>query len=290
MRQMKINQSITTRSDLSLDRYLADINHLPLITADEEVELTQAMKRGGRMGESARKKLISANLRFVVSVAKQYQHQGVPLPDLINKGNIGLMTAVERFDDTRGFKFISYAIWWIRQSILNAICEQGSMIRKPLNQIGLQNRIRHQVNCFVQKHQRYPSEDELSELLEIDSKKIRQAQQSESHTSSIDSPVGEDESMTMAEILVSGAEFSTDRLMESESLNADITQVISSLLKQNERQIIIQSFGIGCVQRSLSDIGDELGLTRERVRQIRERSLERIRKSTKTRPLIRYLG
>jgi len=290
MRQLKINQSITSRSDVSLDRYLADINHLPLITADEEVELTQAVKHGGRKGEKARNQLISANLRFVVSVAKQYQHQGVPLPDLINEGNMGLMTAVERFDDTRGFKFISYAIWWIRQSILSAISEQGSMIRKPLNQIGLQSRIRHQVNDFVQIHQRYPSDDELSELLEIDSKKIRQAQLSESHTSSIDSPIGEDESMTMADMLTSGVEFSTDRKVDYESLCTDLLMMLDVMLNKTERCIITQSFGIGGVQRSLSDIGDEMGLTRERVRQIRERGLEKLRKNQKTRVLMRYLG
>ena len=154
MRQFKINQSITVRTGETLDRYLSEISRIPLIGLEKEVELTQAMRKGGRQGEKAKEELVVANLRFVVSVAKQYQHQGVPLVDLINEGNIGLMTAVERFDDTRGFKFISYAIWWIRHSILNAISEQGNIIRKPLNQIGLENKIRHLVNDFVQQHQR----------------------------------------------------------------------------------------------------------------------------------------
>ena len=290
MRQFKINQSITVRTGETLDRYLSEISRIPLISLEKEVELTQAMKKGGRQGEKAREELVTANLRFVVSVAKQYQHQGVPLVDLINEGNIGLMSAVERFDDTRGFKFISYAIWWIRQSILNAISEQGGIIRKPQNQIGLENKIRCLTNEFVQQHQRYPSEEELSEMMNLDTEKIRQAKQTDSHASSLDTPVGEDDSTSMLDLLSSGSEFATDKQTDYESLSIDLLSVLETVLSQKEYTIITQSYGIGCPTRSLSDIGDDLGLTRERVRQIRERSIEKIRKNRRSKGLLRHFG
>ena len=290
MRQFKINQSITVRTEETLDRYLSEISRIPLIGLDKEVELTQTMKKGGRQGEKAKEELVVANLRFVVSVAKQYQHQGVPLVDLINEGNIGLMTAVERFDDTRGFKFISYAIWWIRHSILNAISEQGNIVRKPLNQIGLESKIRHLTNEFVQQHQRYPSEEELSEIMHLDTEKIRQAQQAEAHASSLDAPIGEDGDMSMMDQLASGREFATDRQTDYESLCTDLQLVLKTILSQKEYTIITQSYGIGCPARSLSDIGDELGLTRERVRQIRERSIEKIREAPHAKGLLKHFA
>ena len=290
MRQFKINQSITVRTEETLDRYLSEISRIPLISLDKEVELTQTMRKGGRQGEKAKEELVVANLRFVVSVAKQYQHQGVPLADLINEGNIGLMVAVERFDDTRGFKFISYAIWWIRQSILNAISEQGHIVRKPLNQIGLENKIRNLTNEFVQQYQRYPSEEELSEIMHLDTEKIRQAQQTETHVSSLDAPIGEDGDMSMMDQLASGREFATDRQADYESLCTDLQLVLKTMLSQKEYTIITQSYGIGCPPRSLSDIGDELGLTRERVRQIRERSIEKIRETPYSKGLLKHFA
>ena len=290
MRQFKINQSITVRTEETLDRYLSEISRIPLIGLDKEVELTQTMRKGGQQGEKAKEELVVANLRFVVSVAKQYQHQGVPLVDLINEGNIGLMTAVERFDDTRGFKFISYAIWWIRHSILNAISEQGNIIRKPLNQIGLESKIRHLTNEFVQQYQRYPSEEELSEIMHLDTEKIRLARQTEAHASSLDAPVGEEGDMSMMDQLASGREFATDRQTDYESLCTDLQLVLKAMLSQKEYTIITHSYGIGCPARSLSDIGDELGLTRERVRQIRERSIEKIRETPHSKGLLKHFA
>lgn len=290
MRQIKISQSITSRTDETLNKYLTEISHIPLISSEKEVELTKAMKKGGEQGKKAREELVNANLRFVVSVAKQYQHHGVPLSDLINEGNIGLLSAVERFDDTRGFKFISYAVWWIRQSILYAINEHGSIIRKPLNQIGLENKIRNCTDKFVQQHNRYPSEEELSEILNLDENKIHQAQQTNGKTSSIDAPINEDENTSIADMLVSGREFDTDRHADYESLCTDLQLVLKAMLNSKEYAIITQSYGIGCPVRSLSDIGYELGLTRERVRQIRERSLEKIRTNPQSKSLMKHLG
>ena len=290
MRQLKIYKSITVREGEVLDRYLSDISRFPLISAEEEVELTRAMRKGGRKGEQAKEKLIASNLRFVVSVAKQYQHQGVPLPDLINEGNIGLMTAAERFDESRGFKFISYAIWRIRQSIQTAINEQGNAIRKPQNQITLESRIRRQINDFLHQYQRYPSEDELSELLKLTPSKVHQAQQSDTYTSSIDTPLGDDGSTTLADILSAGSESSADRNVDYESLCADLHRVLKATLEPKEQQIIAQSFGIGCIQRSLSDISIDMGLSRERVRQIQQRGLVKLRKDKMTKYLMRHLG
>ena len=290
MRQLKINQNITEHSDIILAKYLSDISSIPRITPDEEVELTQLMQRGGKKGNQAKEKLISANLRFVVSVAKQYQHQGVPLEDLINEGNIGLIKATERFDDTRGFKFITYAIWWIRQSIFTAISNHGNMVRKPQNQIVLQNIIRHKTNNFIQQHLRQPSEEELSDLLGLDIQQIRQALQANTGASSIDIPIGGEDGITLADRLKSGTEFATDRITDNESLCTDLQLLLTSMLKPKERQIITQYFGINNTPRSLSDIGDDMGITRERARQICQRGLSKLRKSQKTRSLLWHLG
>ena len=290
MRQLKINQSITEHSDIALAKYLSDISRIPLITADEEVELTQLLRRGGQKGNQAKEKLISANLRFVVSVAKQYQHRGLSLGDLINEGNIGLINATERFDDTRGFKFVTYAIWWIRQSILTAIHNQGNTIRKPQNQIILQEIIRRKTNDFIQQNLRQPSEEELSDILELDIQQIRQSEQANISASSIDAPLGDENSTTLADRLSSGSEFATDRGTDYESLCIDLQLLLSSILRPNEQKVITQYFGIGINSRSLSDIGNDMGLTRERARQICQRGLSKLRKNKKTRCLIRYLG
>ena len=290
MRQIKIISSITNRSEESLDKYLVEISRIPMISAEEEVELAQTIRAGGRKADKAREKLVCANLRFVVSVAKQYQHQGLPLTDLINEGNIGLITAADKFDDTRGFKFISYAIWWIRQSILQAIADNSNIVRRPQSQIAISNKIKTATNEFLQRHQRYPSADELSEIIELEIEKIEKAIQGEAHVASIDAPLADDESQTMVDTLASSSEYAADRQVDHESMCSDLMQVLCSVLNERERKIVIQSFGIGCQERGLEDIGNDMGLTRERVRQIRERGIDKIRKSSKSRILLRHIG
>jgi RNA polymerase primary sigma factor len=290
MRQIKIIRSITNRSEESLDKYLVEISRIPMISAEEEVELAQTIRAGGRKADKAREKLVCANLRFVVSVAKQYQHQGLPLTDLINEGNIGLITAADKFDDTRGFKFISYAIWWIRQSILQAIADNSNIVRRPQSQIAISNKIKTATNEFLQRHQRYPSAEELSEIIELEIEKIEKAIQGEAHVASIDAPLADDESQTMVDTLASSSEYAADRQVDHESMCSDLMQVLCSVLNERERKIVIQSFGIGCQERGLEDIGNDMGLTRERVRQIRERGIDKIRKSSKSRILLRHIG
>ena len=290
MRQLKIGYSITRRTEESLDKYLTEISRIPMISPEQEVELAQTIRRGGKAGEKAKEKLVSANLRFVVSVAKQYQHQGVSLSDLISEGNVGLITAADKFDETRGFKFISYAIWWIRQSILQAIADYSNMVRRPQSQIAISNKIKNATNEFIQKHQRHPSADELSEIISLEIEKIEKAIQSEAHVASIDTPLSEDDTVTMADTLASSSEFATDRYVDYESMCNDLKLVLASVLSERERIIVIQSFGIGCPERGLEDISNELGLSRERVRQIRERGLDKIRKSNKTYMLLRHVG
>ena len=290
MRQFKINKSVTQRSEESLDKYLVEISRMEMISPEQEVELAQTIRKGGPEGEEAKHKLVNANLRFVVSVAKQYQHQGVPLSDLINEGNLGLMTAAERFDETRGFKFISYAIWWIRQSIISAIGEYCNIVRKPQSQIGICNKIKNATNAFVQEHQRTPTAEELSELISMEIEKIEKAVQAETYVSSIDTPINEDEDTTVGDMLSSGSEYAADRQVNYESMYSDLMIVLNSVLTERERIIIIQSFGIGCPERGLEDIGNDMGLTRERVRQIRERGLDKMRKSKKSQFLLKHLG
>lgn len=290
MRQFKINKSVTQRSEESLDKYLVEISRMEMISPEQEVELAQTIRKGGPEGEEAKHKLVNANLRFVVSVAKQYQHQGVPLSDLINEGNLGLMTAAERFDETRGFKFISYAIWWIRQSIISAIGEYCNIVRKPQSQIGICNKIKNATNAFVQEHQRTPTAEELSELISMEIEKIEKAVQAETYVSSIDTPINEDEDTTVGDMLSSGSEYAADRQVNYESMYSDLMIVLNSILTERERVIIIQSFGIGCPERGLEDIGNDMGLTRERVRQIRERGLDKMRKSKKSKFLLKHLG
>ena len=288
MRQLKINTSITVRNDGLLEKYLNEISRIPMITSEEEVELAQAIHAGGVKGGKAKEKLIKANLRFAVSVAKQYQNQGVPLSDLINEGNIGLAIAADRYDEKRGFKFISYAVWWIRQSIINAIAEYGSTIRRPLNQIGLSNKIKSATNSFVLEHQRKPSAEELSEIIALEIETIEKVQESEVFIDSIDMPIRDDDSLTLGEKLSTSTEHDADFLLKRESLHIDLMRLLSMVLNKRERYIIIQSFCIGCAERSLDDIGLEKGLTRERVRQIRERGLSKIRKSNTAKMLLSH--
>ena len=290
MKQFKINKNFTNRSEESLDKYLAEISRVPIITPDQEVELAQTIRKGGKRGDKAKEKLVTANLRFVVSVAKQYQHQGVPLSDLINEGNLGLITAADKFDETRGFKFISYAIWWIRQSILQAIAEYSNIVRRPQSQISVSNKIKKATNEFVQKQQRNPTADELSEIISLEIDKIEKAIQTEAHVNSLDAPVSEDADSTMADVMASSPEYAADRTVNHESMCSDLMQVLCDVLNERERLIVIQNFGIGCPERSLDDIGYGMGLTRERVRQIRERSLDKVRKCDKSKYLLRHLA
>ena len=290
MRQLKIQKSITNRSSEALDKYLVEIGREPMITVDEEIELAQAIHKGGPAGERAKEKLIKANLRFVVSVAKQYQHQGLNLTDLIDEGNIGLVKAAEKFDETRGFKFISYAVWWIRQSVLQAISEQSRIVRLPLNQVGAVSKLNQVSSEFVQKHNRRPSVQELSDLTGIDETKISQSLSADNHHMSIDAPFSDDDDNSMSDMLSSGEDTRTDRQVDYESMSDDLKAVLKSVLKDREIKIVTECFGIGCQERGLEEIGTEMGLTRERVRQIREKSIEKIRNSGNVRVLMKYLG
>lgn len=290
MRQLKIQKSITNRSSEALDKYLVEIGRVPMISVDEEIELAQAIRKGGREGERAKDKLVKANLRFVVSVAKQYQHQGLSLTDLIDEGNIGLVKAAEKFDETRGFKFISYAVWWIRQSILQAIAEQSRIVRLPLNQVGSLNKINHEINKFEQEHQRRPSVQELSMATNIEEEKIGQSLGADGHHVSIDAPFQDGEENCMLDVMASGDDSRTDRHVDHESMSMELMTVLNKVLKEREIIIIRECFGIGCHEKGLEEIGDELGLTRERVRQIREKSITKLRDSGNAKILMKYLG
>ena len=290
MRQLKIQKSITNRSSEALDKYLVEIGRAPLISIDEEIELAQKIKKGGRDGERAKEKLVTANLRFVVSVAKQYQHQGLSLTDLIDEGNIGLVKAAEKFDETRGFKFISYAVWWIRQSILQAIAEQSRIVRLPLNQVGSLNKINREINKFEQEFQRKPSLAELSSATKIEEEKIDQSLMADSHHVSIDAPFQEGEDNSMVDVMAGGEDSRTDKQVDHESMALELESVLRKVLKDREITIIRECFGIGCHEKGLEAIGDQLGLTRERVRQIREKSIAKLRDSGYAKILMKYLG
>jgi RNA polymerase primary sigma factor len=269
---------------------LVEIGRAPLISIDEEIELAQKIRKGGREGERAKNKLVEANLRFVVSVAKQYQHQGLTLTDLIDEGNIGLIKAAQKFDETRGFKFISYAVWWIRQSILQAIAEQSRIVRLPLNQVGSLNKLNQEINKFEQENQRRPSVQELSEMTRINEEKIGQSLMADGHQISIDAPFQEGEDNTMLDVMASGDDMRTDRQVDHESMAQELNAVLEKVLKDREVTVLRECFGIGCHEKGLEEIGDRLGLTRERVRQIRERSIEKLRDSGNARILMKYLG
>lgn len=290
MRQLKIQKSITNRNSEALDKYLVEIGRAPMISIDEEIELAQVIKKGGKAGEAAKNKLVEANLRFVVSVAKQYQHQGLTLTDLIDEGNIGLIKAAERFDETRGFKFISYAVWWIRQSILQAIAEQSRIVRLPLNQVGSLNKVNQEINRFEQENQRRPSVEELSARTGVDEEKISQSMAASGHHVSIDAPFGDDDDNSMVDVMSSGEDSRTDKYVDHESMAMELKQVLNKVLKERERKIVCACYGIGEPEKGLEEIGDKMGLTRERVRQIREKSINKLRDSGNVKILMKYLG
>ena len=290
MRQLKIQKSITNRNSEALDKYLVEIGRAPMVSIDEEIELAQIIKKGGRAAGRAKNRLVEANLRFVVSVAKQYQHQGLTLTDLIDEGNIGLIKAAERFDETRGFKFISYAVWWIRQSILQAIAEQSRIVRLPLNQVGSLNKVNQESNRFEQENQRRPSVEELAQRTGIDEEKISQSMAASGHHVSIDAPFGEDDDNSMVDVMASGDDSRTDKHVDHESMAMELRQVLDKVLKDREKQIVCACFGIGETEKGLEEIGDKMGLTRERVRQIREKGITKLRDSGNVKILMKYLG
>lgn len=286
MRQLKISKSITNRESASLDKYLQEIGHEELLTTDEEVELAQRIRKGDKR---ALERLTKANLRFVVSVAKQYQNQGLSLPDLINEGNVGLIKAAEKFDETRGFKFISYAVWWIRQSILQAIAEQSRLVRLPLNQVGSVNKITRELNKFEQEHERKPSVDEIAERMDLPEDKIADAMKANSRHVSMDAPIADGEDSSMIDFL-SGDSSNTDRELAIESLKAEVSRILK-LLTDKEQKVLRAFFGIdGSPEMTLDEIGEKYNLTRERVRQIKEKALRRLRHNTKNKLLKSYLG
>ena len=291
MRQLKIQKSITNRNSEALDKYLVEIGRAPMISIDEEIELAQIIRKGGRAGERAKNRLVEANLRFVVSVAKQYQHQGLTLTDLIDEGNIGLIKAAERFDETRGFKFISYAVWWVRQSILQAIAEQSRIVRLPLNQVGSLNKVNQEINKFEQENLRKPSVQEISDRTGVDEDKIAQSMMASGHHVSIDAPFGsDDDDNAMVDVMSSGDDSRTDKGVDHESMAQELRAVLDKVLKERERKILCACYGIGETEKGLEEIGDKMGLTRERVRQIREKSITQLRESGNIKILAKYLG
>lgn len=291
MRQLKIQKSITNRNSEALDKYLVEIGRAPMISIDEEIELAQIIRKGGRAGERAKNRLVEANLRFVVSVAKQYQHQGLTLTDLIDEGNIGLIKAAERFDETRGFKFISYAVWWVRQSILQAIAEQSRIVRLPLNQVGSLNKVNQEINKFEQENLRKPSVQEISDRTGVDEDKIAQSMMASGHHVSIDAPFGsDDDDNAMVDVMSSGDDSRTDKGVDHESMAQELIAVLDKVLKERERKILCACYGIGETEKGLEEIGDKMGLTRERVRQIREKSITKLRESGNIKILAKYLG
>lgn len=286
MRQLKISKSITNRESASLEKYLQEIGHQDLLTADEEVELAQQIKKGDR---KALERLTKANLRFVVSVAKQYQNKGLSLPDLINEGNLGLIKAAERYDETRGFKFISYAVWWIRQSILQAIAEQSRIVRLPLNQVGSVNRIARELNKFEQENERKPSVEEMADRIDLPEEKIAEAMKINTHHVSMDAPFADGEDNSLLDFLPNTDSPSTDNVLDQESLRTEIGRVLD-VLNDREQKVIKAFFGIGMQEMTLAEIGDKYNLTRERVRQIKEKAIRRLRYNTKSKTLKTYLG
>ena len=286
MRQLKITKSITNRESASLDKYLQEIGREPLIPVDEEVELARMIRNGDR---AALEKLVKANLRFVVSVAKQYQNQGLSLPDLIDEGNLGLIKAAEKFDETRGFKFISYAVWWIRQSILQALAEQARIVRLPLNQVGSLNKINKAYQRFEQEFERKPSAEELAELLDIPVDKIADTLKMSGRQVSVDAPFVEGEDNSLIDVMVNEDSPNADHTLINESLSREIDRALATL-PAREADIIRKFFGIGVPEKTLEEIGIEFHLTRERVRQIKEKAIRHLKSSSRSRILKTYLG
>ena len=285
MRQLKITKSITNRESASLDKYLQEIGRKDLITVDEEVELAQKIKQGD---QAALDKLVSANLRFVVSVAKQYQNQGLSLPDLIDEGNLGLIKAAQKFDETRGFKFISYAVWWIRQSILQALAEQSRIVRLPLNQVGSLNKIGKALQRFEQENERRPSPSELAEQLDVPVEKIADTMKVSGRHVSVDAPFVDGEDNSLLDVLPNEDSPMADSSLTQESLSKEVNRALEQL-NPRERDILKMFFGIGCQEMTLEEIGAKFDLTRERVRQIKEKARRRL-KGQKSKLLKSYLG
>ena len=286
MRQLKITKSITNRESESLEKYLQEIGKEEMISIEEEVELAQRIRKGDR---KALERLTRANLRFVVSVAKQYQNQGLSLSDLINEGNLGLIKAAEKFDETRGFKFISYAVWWIRQSILQAIAEQSRIVRLPLNQVGSVNKINRMLSKFEQENERRPSVEEISQEINLPEEKVDEAMNANTRHVSVDAPFTDGDEGSLLDILVNESSPMADRQLVMESVQAEIKQALR-ILNERERNVVEAFFGINGPELTLEEIGEKYGLTRERVRQIKEKAIRRLREGTKNKMLKAYLG
>ena len=289
MRQLKIAKQVTNRETASLDKYLQEIGRVDLITAEEEVELARRIRQGDR---AALERLTKANLRFVVSVSKQYQNQGLALPDLINEGNVGLIKAAERFDETRGFKFISYAVWWIRQSILQALAEQARIVRLPLNKIGNINKINRAYSELEQKFERPPSADELAEFLNCSPEEVKQSLAQNGRHVSMDAPLveGDESSSSMYDVMVGDSLPSPETNLVLESLRSDIRRSLTSLTSR-ESEVVSMFYGLeGKTPMSLEEIGVKFDLTRERVRQIKEKAIRRLKQTSKNKSLKSYLG
>jgi RNA polymerase primary sigma factor len=288
MRQLKITKSITNRESQSLEKYLQEIGKVELISPEEEVRLARRIKQGDQL---ALDKLTKANLRFVVSVAKQYQNQGLSLPDLINEGNLGLIKAAQRFDETRGFKFISYAVWWIRQSILQALAEQSRIVRLPLNKVGLTNKIQKAFSQLEQEFEREPSPEELAELLELETEEVSATLGIAARHVSMDTPLSEGEDNTLVDVLENpNAERANLNIEHNESLKQEIERSMR-MLTERQKEVICYFFGIGVDHpMSLEDIGEKFNLTRERVRQIKDKAITKLRTNSRSRELRGYLG
>jgi len=287
MRQLKIIKQVTNRESKSLDKYLQDISKIDLITAQEEVELAQKIRAGD---QAALEKLTNANLRFVVSVAKQYQNQGLKLPDLINEGNVGLVKAAKRFDETRGFKFISYAVWWIRQSILQALAEQSRVVRLPLNKIGSINKIKKTFSYLEQAHERPPSPEEIAKELDMTVSEVKQSLKNTGRHVSMDAPLKEGETSNLYDVLNAGDSPKPDKGLMHQSLNTEINRALDTL-SPREADVVRLYYGIGDQpSMTLEEIGTTFDLTRERVRQIREKAIRKLRHTSKSKILKSYLG
>jgi RNA polymerase primary sigma factor len=289
MRQLKITQQITKRDSVSLDKYLSDVGKIDLISMEEEGRLAKLVRQGDH---AALEKMTRANLRFVISVAKQYQNQGMPLSDIINEGNLGLMKAVGRFDETKGFKFISYAVWWIRQTILQALVDNSRMVRLPLNKISLQNKVNEAYLNFMQQFEREPSADEIADILGMKEKDVQGIMRLQNHHTSMDAPINgeEDDSLTLLDTLACNREDIPENELMSQSLRDEIRNNLLNLTLR-EREVIADYYGLDGEQPlTLDEIGQKIGLTRERVRQIKERALRRLRKSSDRENLRGYLG
>ena len=288
MRQLKITKSITNRESQSLDKFLQEIGREDLISVEEEVELAGRIRNGDM---AARERLVNANLRFVVSVAKQYQNQGLSLPDLINEGNVGLIKAAEKFDETRGFKFISYAVWWIRQSILQALAEQARIVRLPLNQVGSLNKIQKAYSRFEQEFERRPSAEELAEELDMPIDKIAEVLRMQGRHVSMDAPFVGGEDNSLIDVMENQDSPRADRGLINESLTQEIDRALATL-SEREQRIIRKFFGVGSgvQEKTLEEIGEEEGLTRERVRQIKEKALHNLAQNSRSKVLRTYLG